>query len=122
MTARREWNLIEIMLERTMQEVLEELFNKYVCENYRFDYIEYHMAYYGDTDRFYKEENGTYITLKPKQYQISAENCSYQKLYVLVEDRILLNANGKRKPIIYIEGFKVKGSYIDINMCVDYLD
>jgi hypothetical protein len=115
---KKEWNLIELMLEDTIDKVFNELYEKYVEQENRFKRIELHIAYYGDTDRYYNEEDGTFITLKPKTYQLSTDNCTYKNLYSLVEE-LILNTSEKRNPVIYLEGFKVKGSQIDINMCVD---
>jgi hypothetical protein len=119
MKARREWNLIELMLENTMQEVLDELCSKY--EGEKFDHIDYRQLYYVDSDRFYKED-GTYKTVEIRTYYLTTDECSYKNLYTIVEDRLLLNAENKRNPIIYVEGFDVKGSQIEIHMGVDYLD
>lgn len=116
---KREFNLIELMLEDTIDKVFNELYEKYVEQENRFERIELHIAYYGDTDRYYNEENGTFITLKPKTYQLSTDNCTYKNLYSLVEEMLL---KGKRNPIIYLEGFKVEGAQININMCVDCLN
>ena len=117
----REWNLIELMLEKTMQEVLEEIEYKYVEENNKFDSIDYRQLYYADDHRFYKED-GTYRTVEIKIYHFPTDNCSYQTLFTIVENILLLNAANKRNPIIYVSGFKVRGSEIEIHMGVDYLD
>ena len=117
----REWNLIEFILEKTMQEVLEEIEYKYVDENNKFDSIDYRQHYYGDDHRFYKED-GTYKTVEVKIYHISTDYCSYQNLFTIVEDILLLNAANKRKPIVYVSGFKVRGSEIEMHIGADYLD
>lgn len=115
----KEWNLIEIMLEKTMQEVLKELCNKYVGE--RFDHIDYRQLYYADDHRFYTKY-GTYKTVEVKIYHILTDDCNYKTLFTFVEDLLLLNAENKRNPIIQVSGFKVKGSQIEIHMGIDYLD